>query len=176
MKIWPVFHVCLLEPYYKNSLPGRVVPPPPPVDVITDDESHQEHEVDEVLDSKMIRRKLHYYIACFGDCCLWLLMLRIQMRACDQHSEPGSNIVEDLVCSSVGMNCFQIGSLFRLSCSLLWPRSSIDDTLQAVLCDSRKVSARIDAVSMKPIADLPENEKAIITPDEGDAQAVSKEL
>lgn len=74
------------------------------------------------------------------------------------------------------MNCFQCRSLFRLSCSLLWPRSSIDDTQQAVLCDPRKVSARIDPVSMEPIADLPENEKVVIKPDEGDAQAVSKEL
>ena len=38
----------------------------------------------------------------------------------------------------------------------------------------RKVSARIDPVSMEPTANLPENKKVIILPHEGDAQAVSK--
>lgn len=43
---------------------GRFIPrPPPPIDVITDDGAHEEEEVDEILDSKYIRRKLHYYIA-----------------------------------------------------------------------------------------------------------------
>ena len=37
MEIWPVFHISMLDPYHKNNLPGRVVPPPPPVDIITDE-------------------------------------------------------------------------------------------------------------------------------------------
>ena len=38
----------------------------------------------------------------------------------------------------------------------------------------RNVSARLDPVNLEPIADLPEHEKVIILPDEGEAQAVSK--
>ncbi len=39
----------------------------------------------------------------------------------------------------------------------------------------RNISARLDIVSLEPIADMPESEKVIILPDDGDAQAVSKE-
>lgn len=38
----------------------------------------------------------------------------------------------------------------------------------------RNVSAHLNPISLEPIADTPENEKVIILPDEGDAQAVSK--
>jgi len=32
-KIYPVFHVSLLEPYRQNTIPGRRSPTPPPVDL-----------------------------------------------------------------------------------------------------------------------------------------------
>ena len=47
MKIHPVFHVSLLEPYKPSTIPGRTRPPPPPV--VLDDEL--EWEVEEILDS-----------------------------------------------------------------------------------------------------------------------------
>ena len=39
----------------------------------------------------------------------------------------------------------------------------------------RNVSARLDPVSLEPIADLPEDQKVVLLSDDGDAQAVSKE-
>jgi hypothetical protein len=33
MRIHPVFHGSLLEPYHANTIPGRTQPPPPPVEV-----------------------------------------------------------------------------------------------------------------------------------------------
>jgi hypothetical protein len=58
MRIHPVFHVSLLEPYKPNLIPERIRPPPPPV-VIQDNE---EFEVEEILDSKLIRRSLFYLV------------------------------------------------------------------------------------------------------------------
>jgi hypothetical protein len=58
MRIHPVFHASLLEPYKANTLPGRMQPPPPPILV----ENELEYVVDEVLDSKIDRGKLRYYI------------------------------------------------------------------------------------------------------------------
>ena len=58
MRIHPVFHASLLEPYKANTLPGRTQPPPPPILV----ENELEYVVDEVLDSKIDRGKLRYYI------------------------------------------------------------------------------------------------------------------
>lgn len=58
MKIHPVFHVSLLEPHKSNSIPGRVQPPPPPV--IIDDQ--EEWEVDQILDSKISRKRLFYLV------------------------------------------------------------------------------------------------------------------
>ena len=58
MRIHPVFHASLLEPYKANTLPGRIQPAPPPILV----ESELEYVVDRVLDSKIDRGKLKYYI------------------------------------------------------------------------------------------------------------------
>ena len=58
MKVHPIFHVSLLEPYTVNPFAGRVQEAPPPVEV----EGEQEWEVKEVLDSKIVRGKLLYYI------------------------------------------------------------------------------------------------------------------
>ena len=51
--IHPVFHVCHLEPYVENQIPGRVQPPPPPVEI----EGVEEYEVEEILDSRFDRRR-----------------------------------------------------------------------------------------------------------------------
>ena len=58
MKIHDVFHVSLLEPYSPSTIPGRQQDPPPPV--IVEDET--EYEVNKVLDSKILRRKLFYLV------------------------------------------------------------------------------------------------------------------
>ena len=62
MKIHPVFHVSLLEPYHANTIPGRTQPPPPPVTI----EDEVEYEVDKILDSKIERNKVKYLISWKG--------------------------------------------------------------------------------------------------------------
>jgi hypothetical protein len=47
MKVHPVFHVSLLEPYKESNILGRTQPPPPCIEI----DSHEEYEVEEVLDS-----------------------------------------------------------------------------------------------------------------------------
>jgi hypothetical protein len=59
MKIHPVFHVSLLEPYKQSTIPGRIVEELPPP-VVVEDES--EYEVEEILDSKISRRCLLYLV------------------------------------------------------------------------------------------------------------------
>jgi len=49
MKIHPVFHVVLLEPYKQSDIPGRTRPPPPPIRI----EGEVEYEVKEILKSKI---------------------------------------------------------------------------------------------------------------------------
>ena len=58
MRIHPVFHVLLLEPYVTSTIPGRTQPPPPPVVV----ENDLEYEVEAILDSAYRRNKLYYKI------------------------------------------------------------------------------------------------------------------
>jgi hypothetical protein len=58
MKIHPVFHVVLLEPYKQSDIPGRTQEPPPPVII----ENEIEYEVEEILDSKLLRRRLFYLV------------------------------------------------------------------------------------------------------------------
>jgi transposase InsO family protein len=62
MHIHPTFHVSLLEPYHKSTIPNRRVPPPPPV--LIDD--HQEYEVEGVLDSRFYHRRLQYLVSWKG--------------------------------------------------------------------------------------------------------------
>ena len=62
MKIHPVFHATLLEPYHANTIPGRVQPPPPAVTV----EDVLEYEVKEVLDSRVRNNKLKYFVDWIG--------------------------------------------------------------------------------------------------------------
>jgi hypothetical protein len=58
MKIHPVFHVNLLEPYIQDKIPGRLPQPIPPVQV----DSHQEYEVEKIVDSKISRNQLKYLV------------------------------------------------------------------------------------------------------------------
>jgi RNase H-like domain found in reverse transcriptase/Reverse transcriptase (RNA-dependent DNA polymerase)/Integrase zinc binding domain/Integrase core domain/Chromo (CHRromatin Organisation MOdifier) domain len=58
MRIHPVFHVSLLEPFRANDIPGRMQAPPPPVAV----DGHEEHEVQAVLDSRRYHGKLQYLV------------------------------------------------------------------------------------------------------------------
>ena len=58
MKCHNTFHVLLLEPTASNPLKGEKHPPTPPIFV--DDE--QEYEAEEVVNSKLMRKKLHYQV------------------------------------------------------------------------------------------------------------------
>ena len=58
MKIHPVFHVSLLEPYYPNQFPNRTQPAPPPI-TINDQEAFS---IKAILDSKYVRNKLMYLV------------------------------------------------------------------------------------------------------------------
>ena len=62
MKIHPVFHVSLLELHVANTFPGRVVPPPLPTKV----DGLPEFEVNTILDSKFLHRKLYYLVDWVG--------------------------------------------------------------------------------------------------------------
>ena len=57
-RIHPVFHVSLLEPYHGDSSPDRRQPPPPPVEI----DGVPEFEVKQILDSKVIRKRLFYLV------------------------------------------------------------------------------------------------------------------
>src|SRR5439155_24041465 len=61
MRIHPVFHVSLLEPYKAPSI-AHTPPPPPPVML----DSEEEFEVDQILASKFIRKRLYYFVHCKG--------------------------------------------------------------------------------------------------------------
>ena len=62
MHIHPVFHVSLLEPYVHNTFPGRIQPAPHPIEV----DGFPEFEVRAILDSKIRRRKLLYFVDWVG--------------------------------------------------------------------------------------------------------------
>ena len=52
--VHPVFHISMLEPITPNTILSRIVPPPPPVEIDGD----FEHEISEVLDSKIDKRRI----------------------------------------------------------------------------------------------------------------------
>ena len=58
MKVHPMFHVSLLEPYHLFIIPDHTHPPPPPIIV----ESESEYEVEEILDSKYRHKRLFYLV------------------------------------------------------------------------------------------------------------------
>ena len=57
-RIHDVFHVSLLEPHHASQLPDRQAPPPPPVEL----PMGEEYEVDQILDSRLHRRRLQYLV------------------------------------------------------------------------------------------------------------------
>jgi hypothetical protein len=60
--VHPVFHVSLLEPHTSSDIPGRTQSPPPAVEI----EDEEEWEVEEVLDSRVRRKKLQYLVRWTG--------------------------------------------------------------------------------------------------------------
>lgn len=58
VRLHPVFHVALLEPYHESKIPNRQNPPPPPININDSDE----FEVSEVLDSRIKNGKLEYLV------------------------------------------------------------------------------------------------------------------
>ena len=62
IKIHPVFHVSLLEPHVANPFPNRIVAPPLAIQV----DGVEDFEVNSILDSRMRRRKLEYYVDWVG--------------------------------------------------------------------------------------------------------------
>jgi hypothetical protein len=62
MRIHPVFHVSLLDPYHQSQLSERRQPEPPPIEV----DGELEYEVKEILDSKVMGRKLYYRVEWVG--------------------------------------------------------------------------------------------------------------
>lgn len=65
MKIHPVFHVNLVEPWTTPSgaHPTHQPPPPPPADIV-DGEAH--YEVSKILDSRLRHRRLEYLVSWTG--------------------------------------------------------------------------------------------------------------
>jgi hypothetical protein len=47
MKIHPIFHVSLLEPYHMSTVPRKIHDPLPPIEI----DGEQEYEVEYILDS-----------------------------------------------------------------------------------------------------------------------------
>ncbi len=58
MKIHPVFHVSLLEPYKESTIPGRLPAPLPPIEI----NGEEEFEVFKIIDSRINRRRLKYLV------------------------------------------------------------------------------------------------------------------
>jgi hypothetical protein len=52
----------LLTPYHANFIPGRTQLPLPPIKV----KGQQEYEIEEVLNSKIVRNKLRYLVSLVG--------------------------------------------------------------------------------------------------------------
>ena len=56
MKIHNTIHISLLEPYQDNQFPLQIQEPPPPIQI----EEEDEHELDEIIDSRLHYNKLQY--------------------------------------------------------------------------------------------------------------------
>lgn len=62
MKIHPMFHVSLLEPYKKPIMPGRSQVPPPSIKI----DGEEEYEVSKIFDSRLNRQRLEYLVHWHG--------------------------------------------------------------------------------------------------------------
>ena len=62
MRYHPVYHVSLLDPAASDPLVGQKQPPPPPMIV----EENPEWEVEEILDSRLVRKTLKYVVRWVG--------------------------------------------------------------------------------------------------------------
>ncbi len=58
MKIHPMFHVSLLEPYKESTITGQLPAPPPPIKI----NGEEEFEVYRIIDSRFNRRRLEYLV------------------------------------------------------------------------------------------------------------------
>ena len=58
-RLHPVFNVVKLVPMLEDPIPGRRSDPPPPPEIV-DGEEH--YVVEKILDSRLIRNKLHYLV------------------------------------------------------------------------------------------------------------------
>lgn len=58
--IHPVFHISLLEPTttVNKQIPGHIQEPPPPIEI----DNEQEWEVEDIIDSRLLRGKLQYRV------------------------------------------------------------------------------------------------------------------
>ena len=61
-RVHPVFHASKLIPYHKDEIADRNPPEPPPIEV----EGHDEWEVEKILDSKVDRGWVKYYVKWAG--------------------------------------------------------------------------------------------------------------
>jgi hypothetical protein len=57
-----VFHTSLLRPDPNDPLPGQRIDPPPPIQVQDEDNTHDEWEVEEILDSRWHYGHLEYRV------------------------------------------------------------------------------------------------------------------
>ena len=63
--VHPISHVSQLELFHPSTILNRVQPPPPPIEV----DGEVEYEVEEILDSKIDRRRCHcqlLYLVCWA--------------------------------------------------------------------------------------------------------------
>jgi len=58
MKIHPMFHVFLLEPYHVSTILGKIHDPLPPIEI----DGEHEYEMEDILDSRISNRQLQYFV------------------------------------------------------------------------------------------------------------------
>jgi transposase InsO family protein len=98
MNVHPVFHVSLLEPVRGDPMPGQQLPPPEPVII----DREPEYEVEDVIDSRIFRRRLQYLIKWRGwNDLTWEQATEVnKLKAIDdfhaQHPNKPSPLPEDL--------------------------------------------------------------------------------
>jgi hypothetical protein len=62
MRIHPVFHASLLEPYHASTILRQIHDPPPPIEV----DGEHEYEMKDILDSRKSNRQLQYLVHSHG--------------------------------------------------------------------------------------------------------------